>query len=228
MRTKSFFVTGTDTEVGKTFVTAALLGLARERGLDCAGVKPVAAGCHRQEGRLVNDDALALIAASGADLDYPTVNPVALEPAIAPHIAAVRAGRILRVETLAERCREVLAADFDFVLVEGAGGWFVPLNDEQTLADLCIDLDLAVILVIGMRLGCLNHALLTAAAIAQAGLELAGWVGNSIGAEMPYLEENFATLHGRLDAPCLGLVPYLDSFEPRAAWRFLKVGPLLA
>ena len=227
MSDKFFFVTGTDTEVGKTLVAAALLGLARKRGLRCAGIKPVAAGCRWQEGRLVNDDALALMAASGAHLDYPTVNPVALEPAIAPHIAAVQAGRELRAETLAAHCREASQGDFDFVLVEGAGGWLVPLNDEQTLADLCIGLGAAVILVVGMKLGCLNHAFLSAAAIARAGLELAAWVGNSVAAEMPYLEENVATLRARLEAPCLGVVPYLDSAEPQAAWSHLQIEPLL-
>ena len=227
MRGKLFFVTGTDTEVGKTVVAAALLGLARKRGLRCAGVKPVAAGCHWQDGRLVNGDALALMAASGASLDYPTVNPVALEPAIAPHIAAVQAGRALRAETLAAHCRAVAQGDFDFVLVEGAGGWFVPLNDEQTLADLCVGLDAAVILVVGMKLGCLNHALLSAAAIARSGLQLAGWVGNSVAGEMPYLEENIATLRARLEAPCLGVVPHLDSAAPQAAWSHLQIDPLL-
>ena len=228
MSGRVFFVTGTDTEVGKTFVAAALLGLARERGLRSAGVKPVAAGCHRQEGRLVNDDALALMAASGANLDYARVNPVALEPAIAPHIAAARAGQSLRVDALAAHCRAVLAGDFEFVLIEGAGGWLVPLNDEETLADLCIDLDAAVVLVVGMKLGCLNHALLSAVAIAGAGLELAGWVGNSVAEEMPFLEENVATLRARLDAPCLGIVPHLHNGKPRAAHGYLTIEPLLA
>ena len=228
MRSKVFFVTGTDTEVGKTLVAAALLSLARRQGLRCAGIKPVAAGCYRQGERLVNEDALALMAASGAKLDYETVNPVALEPAIAPHIAATQAHRPLAVGALAEHCRAVFNADFDFIIVEGAGGWFVPLNDKETLADLCIELDIAVILVVGMKLGCINHALLTAAAVARAGLSLAGWVANSVADEMPCLAENLATLKARLPAPCLGVVPHLPAGEPRRASAHLDIDPLLA
>ena len=227
MDTRSFFVTGTDTEVGKTFIAAALLGMARERGLRTAGVKPVAAGCREAGGRLVNDDALALMAASGAGLDYAAVNPVALEPPIAPHIAAARAGVALEVGPLAASCRAVLDQGFDFVIVEGAGGWFVPVDGRNTLADLCIDLNLPVILVVGMKLGCLNHALLTAAAVEAAGLRLAGWVANSVAVEMPVLEENIQTLRNRLAAPCLGVVPPLGTAQPRMAAKFLDLDVLL-
>ena len=224
---KAFFVTGTDTEVGKTFIAASLLTMARQRGLRCAGIKPVAAGCERQDGALVNDDALALMAASGAGLGYGAVNPVALEPAIAPHIAAAQAGLTLSAGALAESCRGVLALDYDFVIVEGAGGWFVPLDERETLADLCIDLDLPVILVVGMKLGCLNHALLTVAAIAGAGLRIAGWVADSVAEEMPFLEENIRTLKSRLTAPCLGVVPPLGAVDPQAAARYLDIDALL-
>ena len=224
---KAFFVTGTDTEVGKTFIAASLLNIARQRGLRCAGIKPIAAGCKRQDGALVNDDALALMAASGAGLDYRTVNPVALEPAIAPHIAAAQAGVKLSAGALAESCRPVLAADYDFVVIEGAGGWFVPLNDRETLADLCIDLNLPVILVVGMKLGCLNHALLTVASVTDAGLKIAGWVANSVAEEMPFLEENVRTLRSRLAAPCLGVVPPLGAVEPQAAAQYLDIEALL-
>ena len=223
---RAFFVTGTDTEVGKTFIAAALLHIARQRGLRCAGIKPVAAGCERRDGALVNDDALALMAASGAGLDYRTVNPIALEPAIAPHIAAARAGVPLSAGALADSCRGVLALNYDFVIVEGAGGWFVPLDDGETLADLCIDLGLPVILVVGMKLGCLNHALLTEAAIAGAGLRVAGWVANSVNEVMPFLEENVRTLRSRLTAPCLGVVPPLGAVRPQAAARYLDFDAL--
>ena len=224
---KAFFVTGTDTEVGKTFIAASLLNIARQRGLRCAGIKPIAAGCKRQDGALVNDDALALMAASGAGLDYRTVNPVALEPAIAPHIAAAQAGVKLSAGALAESCRPVLAADYDFIVIEGAGGWFVPLNDRETLADLCIDLNLPVILVVGMKLGCLNHALLTVASVADAGLSIAGWVANSVAEEMPFLEENVRTLRQRLTVPCLGVVPPLGAVKPQAAAQYLDIEALL-
>lgn len=225
---QAYFVTGTDTEVGKTVVAAALLTLAREHGLRCLGLKPVAAGCRRENGRLVNDDALQLIAASGTDLDYRTVNPIALEPAIAPHIAAVQAGVELGAAKLSAHCRAALARDVDFAIVEGAGGWFVPLNAEETLADVCLDLGARPILVVGMKLGCLNHALLTAHAIAQAGGEMAGWVANCQEPEMPVFEENVATLRERLSAPCLGVVPHLGpAASPQAAAQHLDIGPLL-
>ena len=209
MRHGPYFVTGTDTEIGKTFIAAALLELARERGLRCAALKPVAAGCAVVDGELVNDDALQLIAASGTDLDYKTVNPVALEPAIAPHIAAAQAGIEINASDLSRHCLDALAHDIDFAIVEGAGGWLVPLNATETLADVCLGIDARPILAIGMKLGCLNHAFLTAQAIADAGGELAGWVANCPTPEMPVFAENVASLRERLAAPCLGVVPYL-------------------
>ena len=230
-----FFVTGTDTEIGKTFIAAALLEGARARGLRCAAVKPVAAGCEIREGRLVNEDALALLAASDAPFDYDTVNPVALEPPIAPHVAAARADVRLRVDDLAEHCRGALglheasgAGRFDFAVIEGAGGWLVPLNDTETLADLCVAVGARPILVVGMRLGCLNHAFLTAREVERSGLGLAGWVANDPGPRMPVFEENLATLQARLPAPHLGTVPYLGpGAEPRLAAPFLDLDALL-
>ena len=228
MRRSPFFVTGTDTDVGKTFISCALLGLARGRGLRCLGLKPVAAGCRLETGTLLNDDALALISASATTLDYETINPVPLEPPIAPHIAAARAGRTIRATDLTAHCRAVAAQDVDFVLIEGAGGWLVPINDTETLADVPIELRAAVILVVGMRLGCLNHALLTAAAIEQAGLELAGWIANSVRETMACVDENVDTLRTRLRAPCLGVVPHLGPVEPSAAQPFLDLDRLLS
>ena len=228
MTRQPFFVTGTDTAVGKTFITSALLGVARGRGLRCIGMKPVAAGCRLEAGSLRNDDALALISASATTLDYETINPIALEPHIAPHIAIAQAGRTVHATDLTAHCRAVGAQDVDLVLIEGAGGWLVPLNDTETLADVCTELQAAVILVVGMKLGCLNHALLTAAAIEQAGLDFAGWVANSVTGAMPCLAENVDTLRTRLRAPCLGVVPHLGSVEPSAAQPFLDLNPLLA
>ena len=228
MRRPPFFVTGTDTAVGKTFISSALLRLARNRGLRCIGMKPIAAGCRLEAGTLRNDDALALISASATTLSYETINPVPLEPPIAPHIAAAQAGRTLSAADLTAQCRAVAAQDVDFLLIEGAGGWLVPINDTETLADVCIEMRAPVILVVGMQLGCLNHALLTAAAIEGAGLELAGWIANSVREAMPCLDENVATLRTRLRAPCLGVVPHLGPVEPSAAQPFLDLGPLLS
>ena len=228
MRGPPYFVTGTDTEIGKTFIAAALLELAREHGLRCAALKPVAAGCTVVDGRLVNDDALQLIAASETDHDYGTVNPIALEPAIAPHIAAAQAGAELNAARLSRHCLDALDGEIDFAIVEGAGGWLVPLNATETLADVCLGIGARPILTVGMRLGCINHALLTAHAIAEAGSQLAGWVANCPTPAMPVFEENVATLGERLTAPCLGIVPYLgDDPSHRQAMPHLDIGPLL-
>ena len=215
-----YFVTGTDTGVGKTFIASALLRAARARGLTCVGYKPIAAGATRQDGALVNEDALELIEAAATELGYETINPVVLRPAIAPHIALAQTGRQVTARELAAACPEGAA----FTLVEGAGGWFVPLNERETLADVCSALGAKVILVVAMKLGCLNHALLTADAIERAGLELAGWVANSPGDPMPFLTENLDTLRDRLPGPCLGVVPQVDSPEDSA--QFLDLGPL--
>jgi len=226
MRCNSFFVTGSDTNVGKTFVSCALLRSAKQRGLRCAGIKPIAAGCRVNNGVLHNDDALALITASSTSLDYETVNPIALEPPIAPHIAAAQVGRELCADDLTAHCRTVTDRDIDFVLIEGAGGWLVPINHTETLADVCVKLHASVILVVGMKLGCLNHALLTAAAIEHAGLKLAGWIANSATKVEFDLDENVATLRTWLQAPCLGVVPHLVSAGPSSAQSFLDIDPL--
>ncbi len=208
MKPRRYFITGTDTGVGKTQVTAALLLAAKAHGLRSLGVKPVAAGCVPADGRLVNEDALLLQRCSSQSPDYAAVNPVALEPAIAPHIAAERAGISLRATALADQVRAQEASGADVLLVEGAGGWLVPLNQTETMADLAVALGYPVILVVGMRLGCINHALLAAQAIRASGLELVGWVANSVAAEMDCLAENVRTLEQRLPALRMGTVPF--------------------
>lgn len=209
MKPKQFFVTGTDTGVGKTLVGAALLLNARAFGLTAVGVKPVSAGCTLADGQLVNDDALLLRNHSSVRLDYAAINPVALEPALAPHVAARRVGIDLRAAPLVAAVSGVAKQGHDVLLVEGAGGWLVPLNDAETMADVAVGLGYPVILVVAMRLGCLNHALLTARAIEAAGLELAGWVANSPAPAMEAFDENLQTLEQRLPALRLGSVPYL-------------------
>lgn len=209
MSSRRFFVTGTDTGVGKTLISAALLLNARAFGLKAVGVKPVSAGCSLIDGQWVNDDALLLQNYSSVRLDYPQVNPVALEPAMAPHIAARRAGIDLRAGPLVNAVSRVAEQGHDVVLVEGAGGWLVPLNDTETMADVAAGLGYPVILVVAMRLGCLNHALLTVQAIEAAGLSLAGWVANTTGAAMDAFDDNLQALEHRLPALRLGTVPYL-------------------
>jgi dethiobiotin synthetase len=218
---KTFFVTGTDTEVGKTAISCALLRAAADAGLRTAAVKPVAAGCD-EDGR--NEDALALMASMTESLDYAQVNPVALPDAIAPHIAAERAGRRLQARQLAGLCRGVASGPADFVLVEGAGGWRVPLSGRETLADLARELGFPVILVVAMRLGCINHALLTAEAVRRDGLPLAGWVANQPVAEpMACYAENLDTLRAALPAPCLGEVAFGSPWNPAEAGKSLDL-----
>ncbi|AZD88910.1 MULTISPECIES: dethiobiotin synthase [Pseudomonas] len=220
---RAYFVTGTDTDVGKTTVAAGLLHAARLSGLSTAAGKPVASGCELTPKGLRNADALALLAECSLPLTYDEVNPLAFEPAIAPHLAAREAGVALTVQALLAPMRLVLAKGADFTLIEGAGGWRVPLADQDNLSDLAMALGLPVILVVGVRLGCINHALLTAEAIAQDGLQLAGWVANIIEPKTSRLEENLATLAERLPAPCLGRVPRLKAISAEAVAEHLQL-----
>lgn len=221
--THAYFVTGTDTEIGKTTIAAGLLHAARLRGLSTAAAKPVASGCQPTLHGLRNDDALALLAQCSLPLRYEEVNPLAFEPAIAPHLAAREVGVELTVASLASPVRAILARNADFSLVEGAGGWRVPLAGRESLSDLAQALAIPVILVVGVRLGCINHAVLTAEAIERDGLELAGWVANIVDPQTSRLEENLATLGERLPAPCLGRVPYLADASAAAVAQHLAL-----
>lgn len=222
-----FFVTGTDTGVGKTLISVALLQAANAKGLSTAGLKPIAAGCEKTPDGLRNEDAVLLQQAMSEELSYEQINPIALEPPMAPHVAAEQAGKRISAERLAGFCRGVLMQRTDFVVVEGAGGWRVPINHRETLASLPRLLNLPVILVVGMRLGCLNHALLTAEAIRRDGLPLAGWVANVIDPNMPALDECIATLEQVLPAPCLGHIPFLNNPSDIDAKSALDIDKLL-
>ena len=201
-----FFVTGTDTEIGKTWVSCRLLEQAAAAGGRCYGLKPVAAGGEETDDGWRNEDALQLMAASSVKLDYELVNPVLLKSAVAPHIAAAEERRQLSVARLAGYVRgATMNNEADLVLVEGAGGWQVPLNDRESLADLAEELNYPVIMVVGMRLGCINHAILTAESIMARGLRLLCWVANDLGEPMPRLDENIATLEHWLPVPRLPL-----------------------
>ncbi|GAA5524395.1 ATP-dependent dethiobiotin synthetase BioD 1 [Microbulbifer aestuariivivens] len=225
--TRTYFVAGTDTEVGKTFVSAALLACAARQQLQTAAVKPVASGCEVTDEGLRNGDALLLQEAMTMDLAYSQVNPIALEPAIAPHIAAMEAGKRLDVSRMAGICRGVMSAGADLVLIEGAGGWRTPLGPRAFLSDLPRQLDVPVILVVGMQLGCINHALLTAEAIRRDGLTLAGWVANFAREGMARADENLATLRALLPAPLLGVVPFDEAADYRSAAQALDINPLM-
>lgn len=201
---QAYFLTGTDTDIGKTFVTCALLHRAKQTGLRAVGLKPVAAGTDSAGN---NDDVVKICAASGLQLPAEIVNPYCFSPAIAPHIAAAEAGIDIDFKRIAETV-STARKQADLVIVEGAGGFCVPFGVDRNGADLAARLKLPVILVVGMRLGCLNHALLSAEAIAARGLIIAGWVANCLNPEMARLAENLATLEEQLLAPRLGLLPY--------------------
>ncbi len=219
----AYFITGTDTDAGKTTVAAGLLHAARLSGLSTAAGKPVASGSVITPQGLRNADALALQAECSLELGYDDINTFTFEPAIAPHLAAREAGVSLTVNALLQPMRRLLERNADFTLIEGAGGWRVPLADQSNLSDLAMGLGLPVILVVGVRLGCINHALLTAEAIAQDGLQLAGWVANIVDPKTSRLEENLATLSERLPAPCIGRVPRLKKASAEAVAEHLHL-----
>ena len=209
MKTRGLFVTGTDTGVGKTRVAVALIHMLRAQGLRVAAMKPVSAGNAPGE---LNEDVMALRQAANVMADVRDVNPYAFEPAIAPHIAAEQAGVRIDLEMIAAAYAR-LAAAADVVVVEGAGGWRVPLNEHEDMADLAQRLGLPVVLVVGLRLGCLNHALLTAESVARRRLPWAGWVGNHIEPAMASQAANIATLRARLPGPCLGVQAFFPESD---------------
>ncbi len=212
---RHFFITGTDTGVGKTFVTGTLMVALRTRGVNvvpmkpvAAGVDPIAAGAQSTAAQM-NDDVAELLNVYGRNIDPGLVNPYCFSEAIAPHLAAQHENRAIDLNTISDAFRS-LADTHDMVLVEGAGGFLVPLSETESMADIPVHLKLAVILVVGMRLGCLNHALLTVEAIHKRGLKLAGWVANTIDPNMSCFVENVATLKKLIPAPCLGVIPQLQ------------------
>jgi dethiobiotin synthetase len=203
----SLFVTGTDTGAGKTRVATSLVRALTARGLRVAAMKPVASGCVATSEGLRNEDALALMAAANVRARYSEVNPFAFLPAIAPHIAAREAGIPIDFDVL-DRCRDRLQMRSQVLVIEGAGGWLAPLDDSRGFADLAAHWQTHVLLVVGLRLGCLNHALLTVESIERRGLNLIGWVGSAIDPEFERLAENVATLERRIASPCLGILPF--------------------
>lgn len=225
-RPHGFFITATDTEVGKTWCTLALMQAFQSAGHRVAGMKPVASGCQAINGQLQNDDALLLQQQSSRNYDYSVVNPFAFLPPIAPHIAAAIDGKIIDLD-LVQQYFTRLAGENDTVLVEGIGGWRVPLSNGQTLADLVRALKLPVILVVGLRLGCISHALLTVEAICADDISLAGWVANHCQADYASEEATLTTLSQAIPAPLLGILPWLPGLEVKqlAAHLNLKLLP---
>ena len=215
MAKRIFFITGTDTDVGKTEVAAGLLEAANQKGLRTGALKPVAAGCEDHGDGPQNDDAIKLQSLANVELSYQQVNPVALDLPMAPHIAAQEQGKALSANRLTGFCRGVSMLPMDLLVIEGAGGWRVPINKLETMAEIPKQLNAEVILVVGIRLGCINHALLTAQAIRLDGVQIAGWVANVLDTEMLRIDENIDTLKQMLIEPCLGVVPRLSDISPQ-------------
>lgn len=212
---KRWFVTGTDTEIGKTTASCALLQAASAAGYRCAGYKPVASGCEVTPEGLRNEDALLLQRFSSVDLPYEMVNPLAFMEPTSPHIVSAEEQRPIAFSQLSAGLASV-AQHADWVLTEGAGGWFTPLSADQTFADWVVQEQLPVILVVGVKLGCINHALLTAQAIQASGLTLVGWIANCVQPAGKRHAEYMATLRRLLPSPLLGAIPYLPDEAQRA------------
>jgi len=216
---QAYFLTGTDTEIGKTFITCALLHRARQLGLQAAGIKPVAAGTDAG-GR--NEDVENIRAASNVTLPREVINPYCFTAAIAPHLAAAEACIAIDFAPIIAACASARQLA-DLLITEGVGGFRVPLGVDRDSADLAVALGLPIILVVGLRLGCINHALLTAEAIAARGLTLAGWVANRIDPDMPRADDNITALREWLGAPLLGSVPRIAGSDPVTAASFLEL-----
>lgn len=220
---KRWFITGTDTEVGKTVASSALLQAASAAGFRTAGYKPVASGCDVTPEGIRNSDALALLRYSSVALDYPQVNPLAFIEPTSPHIISAEEGRPITFDTLSTGLRQ-LEPLAEWILVEGAGGWYTPLSASETYADWVEAEQLPVILVVGVKLGCINHAMLTSDAIKARGLRLAGWIANTVLPPGKRHQEYLTTLKQRLPAPCLGEIPYLtDAAQYADCGRYLTL-----
>jgi len=224
---RGVFVTGTDTGVGKTVAACALIHALAARNVRAVPMKPIAAGAVEHQGRWLNQDTASLMEAASLPLDEAArVTPILLREPMAPHIAAAREGRKIMLATVVEAFRRLAARDF--VVCEGVGGFLVPLDEHSDTVHLARLIGLPVVLVVGLRLGCLNHALLTAQAIEAAGLTFAGWIANAIDPDMPVREENVATLVGRLKAPLLGRLPFAPGATARELAVHLDPSALLA
>lgn len=223
---RGFFITGTDTDVGKTTVALGLMAAFKKNGLSVAAFKPVSAGCVKTQTGLRNEDAVQLMQQASVKFPYEIVNPYAFEPAIAPHIAAAEKNLEMELDTIVQAYQKI-ATEVDVVIVEGAGGWLVPLNETQTMADVASALQLDIIQVIGLKLGCLNHSLLTAESISTHGLTQIGWITNQCASDMPYQKNNILSLQQRLSGELLGDIPNISQISPSDVAQHLKIDSLL-
>lgn len=227
MTQRTYFIAGTDTDAGKTLAICSLIHKFQDAGHSVIALKPIAAGCETDaDGKLRNDDALNIAEALATPISYEKINPIALASPIAPHIAAEQEDRCLSVSGLSQAC-QINQYDQEVILVEGAGGWLVPLNDKENMADFVANERLDVILVVGLKLGCINHALLTVNQIEQSGLQLKGWIANSVDANMNVVSENIAALAMRINAPFLGHIPFInETNKANIAAEYVTIAPL--
>lgn len=221
---RGFFITGTDTDVGKTWVCAALLNAFNHYGNTIA-MKPIACGCHYHKDSLHNDDALLLMQYASVKLAYEQVNPYAFPEPIAPHLAAKHSGQQIDINIVTDIFNKI-ADKTDTIIVEGVGGWHIPLNEKSTTIDLVQAIRLPVILVAGIRLGCLNHTLLTYESIKRHKVPLAGWIANQIDPDCEYSKENISTLADSIDAPLIGIIPNLGEFNVQTITDCLDISLL--
>jgi len=212
---QGYFVTGTDTGIGKTWTTVALMQYFKNQGKSVIGMKPIASGCDELDGQLRNEDALLLQEHASVALPYQDVNPYAFTLPVSPHIAAEQAGVEINIANIIEKYQQ-LEKKSDIVLVEGVGGWLVPINTQQDVADLAQALDLPVIVVVGMRLGCINQAKLTFAAIEQKGVFCKGWIASCVEQDMLMLKENIQTLCATTAIPLLAVLPNATGLDAKA------------
>ena len=221
---KGFFITGTDTNVGKTLVAASISRTLISQGFSTVAIKPAASGCFIKDNKLYSHDALTLQKySSNKTLSYSSINPFAFKEPIAPHVAAKKNNINLSVSQILSKSQEALTCNADYIIIEGAGGWFTPINDHETMADLAIAYGYPVILVVGIRLGCINHALLTYKCMDNSRIKIAGWIANVIDEEVVYLQENIEAIKLRLNVPLLGSIPYMDNVNPRRIAQILRL-----
>ena len=209
MMTHGYFITGTDTEIGKTLVTRVLMTAIKKQGKRVAGMKPVACGCEETMAGLRNEDALKLMQHNTHDHDYSIINPYAFALPIAPQFAAAETGTVINLDTIVSAYK-LLAGVTDYLFVEGIGGWCVPLDEDVMLADLVRMLDLSVILVVGLRLGCINHALLSTRSIMDDGMVLSGWIANRVDPDYLNIKQTLKCLEKKIPAPLIGCIEYQD------------------
>lgn len=211
--TIKLFITGTDTEVGKTYISIGILKACNQLGLSTIGCKPISSGGFDHGDKILNHDALSLQRTASLKLSYEKINPLAFKPAIAPHIAAAQSGDALSLLNLNKKIKSTFEFPADICVVEGVGGWYAPLNEIETMADFALYHQLKVILVVGIRVGCINHAILTSKAIQHDKANIIGWIANCIDENMACRDENIATLKKWLPTPCLGIVGYKSNAE---------------